>query len=127
MKVLYYYYFIFYSRIYKQSDPYFFATTSLSVTTGLFITYMMDLFYVQFNCKFIENKTIHLSIYGVIFIINLWYFLQKRNGITVVKEKPKFFNHNGISVFVAITFALLSISFPFWMADYLMYVIENCN
>jgi len=78
-------------------------------------------------CEVFSNKWYKIGITLLLLAINFWYYARNKNGLKIAKQKPKFFGNNLLSIATTIIFFLVTTSFLFWMADYLMIVIENCK
>jgi hypothetical protein len=127
MNVLYYYCYLFYSRIIPDTEPHATVIFVLSFSESLIVNYTIDTIGVHFMCKFLLVIWHKLAITALILIINYLTFYRTGRSIVIVKNKPKFLGSNKISVLVTLLFFLASISLLFWMSDYLLFVLEKCQ
>jgi hypothetical protein len=127
LNVFYYYYFLFYSKVLVQDEPHFVTVLALSFSETLLIIYTIDVFSAHLLCKFFSVIWYKVVILLILLAINFWYYAKNKNGLKIVKQKPKFLGNNTLSVAATMLFFLATTSFLFWMADYLMVVIENCK
>lgn len=127
MNVLYYYCYLFYTRIIPDTEPHTTVIFALSFSESLIINYTIDLISVYFICKFSLVLWHKLAITGLILIINYLMFYRSGRSTDIVKTKPKFFGSNKISVLVTLLYFLISTSLLFWMSDYLLLELEKCK
>lgn len=127
MNVLYYYYYKFYTRILPDDEPHAAVTFTLSFSESLVVNYLIDFAAAHLLCKFLLGKWSMLLIFVMIMVIN--YFIYHRTGKNkqVVESKPSFFNSRIASIIFTAMFFLTTTSLLFWMADYLMAVIDGCR
>lgn len=90
------------------------------------ISYILDFTWAHLHCKFLLTKWSMISVLISIIIFNAILYGKTGKGKKIASEKPKLFNSEKVSLIITCVFFLVSISFPFWMADYLIIVIEKC-
>jgi hypothetical protein len=127
MKVLYYYYYLFYTRIIPDDEPHATTIFTLSISQALLVNYSIDFIAVHLLCRFLLGKWAMITTSLLIIGINYLYYSKNGKGKEIILEKPKFFKSNGISIIMTGLFFSITTSFLFWMADYLMYVIDKCK
>lgn len=127
MNVLYYYYYRFVTRGGGEDQPHATVIFILSFSESLLVNYMIDFVGAHLLCRFILGKWAMIEIFLVIVTIN--YFVYYRTGKykEIVATKPQFFNSHNASIVITVLFIVITTSFLFWMADYLMVVIDRCR
>lgn len=126
-EVYYYYYYLFYSKILRDSEPHLVTTMVLSFSEGLFVNYAMDVIGVHMYCTFLLGMWHHLAV--VLIIIGINYLVYHRTGRAekLVKMKPMFFQNHHLSMGLTLLFFLITTSFLFWVGDYNLSVLQECQ
>ena len=117
IKVLYYYYYLFYENILKDNQPHLLATLALSFSFSLVINGIVDISMAHF---FQVSLSKYIMILILLLIITIFYFSFHNTGKAneIVKEKPMFFNNHSLSKFLVILFFVITSSFLFWESGY---------
>jgi hypothetical protein len=91
------------------------------------VNYVIDFVGAHLLCRFILEKWSMIGIFLSIIAIN--YFVYYRTGKyrKIVEAKPRFFNSHRASIVITVMFIGITTSFLFWMADYLMFIIDRCR
>lgn len=127
LKVLYYYYYLFYSKVLIQPESHFVTILVLSAMESFLINYLIDFLSVHLFCAIPSEIWYKLLVVGTLLIINFIYYEQNGKGKVIVKEKPKFFNDHRLSIVIVLVITLFIISLLFWAADYKMAVLNKCK
>jgi hypothetical protein len=125
MKVLYYYYYIFYTRVIPDNEPHATVIFTLSFSEGWLINGLLDILMAHSFCKAIPAWFM-IMIFFILILVNYLIFSRTKLSKAIVLEKPKFFNNHRLSIFIAGLFALVSVSFMFWGSGYVRSVLEKC-
>jgi hypothetical protein len=125
MKILFYYYYLFYTRILPDDQPYATTVFTLSMSESFVVTSLIDFFFAYFYCILI-GKWVMIGITLLIIIINYFYFYRSGKMKEIVKAKPKFYNNHFISVIMTILFFIISCSFMFWGPIYVKNILDGC-
>ena len=120
-KLIYYHYYLFYSKIWKDSTPDFTARLGISASQTFFLFGIINLVSNTIFCiKF--GKWLMLSLGLGIFLLNTLVFFKQSEVIKILREKPLFFESRQISIIISWIFFFFSISILFWLPivmDYL--------
>lgn len=127
LRVLYYYYYLFYTKVLVQPEPHFVTVLALSASEGFLINYSIDFLSAHLLCKVFHEMWYKLLMVVILLMINFWYYSKQGIDKKIVKERPKILGSHALSITVTLTFFLVTTSFLFWMADYLKVVIQNCQ
>jgi len=127
MDVLYYYYYLFYTRVLSDDEPHATVIFTLSFSEALLVNYTVDFIAVHLLCKYLLSKWSMIVIFLLIMGINYLIYHRTGKNKEVVERKPKFFGSNKASIVATIFFFLVTTSFLFWAADYMMQVIDRCR
>jgi len=121
IKVLYYYYYLFYKNIWKDNDPHLAAILSLSFIISLIINGLIDLFLASVYSLFLD---IYFNM-GVLIIIIFFmhYYFKKEKRKEILKNKPMIYNHI-ISKIISIIFLLIGLFFLFFKADIVRNILK---
>ncbi len=127
MDVLYYYYYLFYTRVLPDDEPHATVIFTLSFSEALLVNYTVDFIAVHLLCKYLLSKWSMIAI--LLLIIGINYLIYHRTGKNkeVVERKPRFFGSNTASIIITLLFFVITTSFLFWAADYMMYVLDQCR
>jgi hypothetical protein len=127
MNVLYYYYYLFYTRVLPDNEPHATVIFTLSLSETLLIIHTIDFVGAHLFCRFLLVKWSMIGIFIAVILIN--YLIYHQGGLNkkVIQNKPKFYGSNNISCMITVLFFLVTTSFLFWMSDYLLKTIELCN
>ncbi len=125
MKGLYYYYYLFYTKILPDNQPHGTVIFSLSFLLSLIVNGLinMTLAYL-FGIALGKFEMIGI----LLVIILLMYLLLFRNGKAkriVEKEKPKIFGSHSASIILAVLLFLIGMLFLFFEADCTRMILET--
>lgn len=126
MKVFYYYYFLFYSKVLKDNEPHMLTTFALSASEGFFINVILDIFLIKFFCISMDKWTM-LGILAGLILANYYYFHRAGKGKEIIKTKPKFFSNHRVSIVITVLFFVITASSLFWGPVYTKHLLEYCG
>lgn len=127
MDVIYYYYFLFYSKILKDDEPHLLTTMALSASFGFSLSSVFDILFIRFFC-YETNKWFMISIIVFSNLISYLYFHKTKRALKLIQQKPKFFSNHKLSVILVLLFFITTLSFLFWSPVYTKYLLETyCN
>lgn len=125
IKVLYYQYFLFYTKVLKEDKPHFTTYFALSASEGFLINGIIDIISLKCFCYSV-GKWPMIALFLIILGLNYWYFGKLGNGKEIIKQKPLYFSNKRLSIICSILFFLISVSWLFWGPIYGKYLLENC-
>jgi hypothetical protein len=113
-KALFYQYYLFYLKIYKEEEPIFTATLSLIaseifISIGIFSTISAALF------SFRLTKLFMLIIAAVVTIYNLFFYLKETKAKEIIETKPLILNNRKLSIFIGCFFFMISVLTMFFL------------
>lgn len=126
MKTIYYYFYLFYSSALKEFEPHFNARFSISLSQALMVNGILNIIAANLFCKSL-NKWEMIGIFVLIFIINSYLIYNSESTKKIIKEKPRFFNNQKLSIILTITFFVLTMSYLFWGSIYIRNILEQCK
>lgn len=126
MKVLYYYYYLFYTKILPDDEPHATTVFTLSVSEGFVMNGILQISLARFFCMSID-KWLMIGILVLLIGINYFYFHRAGKAKEIVKLKPKVLNSNKLSILFTILFFIITLSFLFWEPIYVKQVLEHCR
>lgn len=127
MNVIYYYYFLFYTKILKEDEPYATTVFALSVSQGFVVNVIINLIIINKFCISL-NEWIMIMFQLIILLLNYLYFNKSKLARKIIKQKPMFFGHNLLSIIITILFFIVTLSFMFWGPIYSKYLLRtHCN
>lgn len=113
MDVIYYYYYLFYKKIIKDNEPHLLTIIALSATEGFFLNIILEIILIFYKCMQ-TNGVIWMSIICLANLFNYFYFYKSKRAIKIVKEKPKFFSSNKISILLTFLFFIFFSTSIIW-------------
>jgi len=105
MKALYYNYYLFYKKIWKDNDASFTTRLSLSFLESLFINGVFQILLAYFFCKKLP-LSIKLGIALALLLINTYIIFTSRNEKKIINSNPEILNSSFFSRVFAILFFL---------------------
>jgi hypothetical protein len=121
IKVLYYYYYLFYKIVWKDKDPHIATILSLSFIISLIVNGIIDIMLTSIFSLYL-NKFIRLGILFVIIIL-MQSFFKKEKRKKILIDKPMIYSHK-VSKIVSVTFLLIGLFFHFFSADIIRYILN---
>jgi hypothetical protein len=125
MKALYYYYYLFYKKIWDP-DPRLAATLGLTALIGFFLIAVLDIALAYFFC-FDFDKYYMIAIFVIIFLTNTFYLFTSKKVTAILKAKPMFFNNHRLTIVIVLIFSMFVISTLFWAGDYTNHILSHCH
>jgi hypothetical protein len=126
MNVLYYYYYLFYTRVLPDDEPHATTIFTLSFCQGLLVNCILDISMSHFFCRS-QSKWEGISITLLIIVVNYFLYIRSGKAKEIVSYKPKILGSNTLSIIITIIFLLVSISYLFWGSFYTREILGNCN
>lgn len=127
LKVLYYHYYLFYTRVLPDPEPHATSVFTLSMSESFFVVMLIDFIGAKYYCtRFLEVWSM-VAITAAIIVANYLLFMKNKQGVKIVKDKPLLFNSVFISRFITILFFLFTTSLLFWPPFVIRDLIENCK
>ena len=124
-KVLYYYYYVFYTKALVQSNPHFVTKLGISAVQSFFLNGLLDVSSVTLLCQKID-AWVMISVSVLILIANFSYF-NKNIVSQIITNKPMLFNNHRLTILFVILVSVLSISWLFWGSYYSKHILAECS
>lgn len=125
LRVFYNYYYLFYSRVLVQPDPYFVTILALSFTESLWINALIDTVAITAFCIKID-KWLFLSVLVIILLANFRHYRINKKENEIVKSNPKFLGNHTLSIFIVAIVTILGISWLFWGSYLAQSYLKGC-
>ncbi|SFA59647.1 hypothetical protein SAMN04488511_12313 [Pedobacter suwonensis] len=127
MKILYYYYYLFYTKILPDDQPHSTVVFCLSLMESFIINGLLNIVSILLFCYNI-SKWPMIGILIAIIIANYQIYYKSKRMELIIDEKPKLFNSNVASVVFSLFFFLLSLLMIVTAPFYSKYLLERfCN
>lgn len=126
LKVFYYYYHLFYSKVLVQPEPHFVTVLALSFIESIPIMAIIELSAIKLSCKSV-GKWWMIAVLILLNGINYLYFLRQGKGKEAVKEKPKMLGSHTLTVIITLSISLICLSWLFWGAALGRRLLEACQ
>ena len=126
LKSIYYQYFLFYRRIFKDPDPHFATIAVLTLNEALFVNAILNFVALGKFCYQIPVLP-QFTLSLIIFALNYLYFLNSGRGKAITREKPKLFNSYFISGSITLLLFLITTSWLFWWPIYGKEILDTCG
>ena len=126
MNVLYYYYYLFYTRILPDDEPHATVIFTLSFSESLLVNGILDILAAHLLCKKLE-MWLMIGVFVVLIIFNYLIYSRTKKSRLVVENKPQFFNSHKVSIMVTLLWFVATTSFMFWKPVYVKEVLDQCH
>jgi len=127
MKILYYYYYLFYTKILPDDQPHSTVVFCLSLMESFIINGLLNIVSILLFCYNI-SKWPMIGILIAIIIANYQIYYKSKRMELIIDEKPKLFNSNVASVVFSLFFFLFSLLMIVTAPFYSKYLLERfCN
>ena len=126
MRILYYYYHLFYKNIFKDDDSYFTARLALSASQSLFVISIFDINSAYFFC-WSFNKYYMAGITLITLAANTFIFFNSEETKKIEKSKPTFFKSHNLSIAITWLFFSVTTSSMFWLGYVVQDIMSNCG
>lgn len=128
VNVLYYHYFLFYTKVLPDDEPHATVVFTLSFCESWLVFTLIDWIGAIFFCRlFINSKWIMATVLLLLIGINYVFYIRNGNGRRIVKQQPVLWQSKKFSIAVAFLFCFITISFLFWTNQYFQNIISNCK
>lgn len=125
MDVIYYYCFLFYTKVIKDDSPHATTIWALGFTEGFFANVILYSFLVyKFGIKTL-NIWIMIFVLVLFVLANHLYFKRSGRNKKIILEKPMFYSSQKISIIITSIFFIILISSMFWGPFYIKYLSET--
>lgn len=125
-KIIYYHYYLFYTRVLPDNEPYATTVFTTGFCQSLPVNFILEFILIERYC-FSLGKWPMIAMTGVIILVNYFAFNKSGLGKKIVEEtKPKLFGSEVLSVIFTALFCIVTISFMFWGPMYGKYLRESC-
>lgn len=126
LEVLYYYYYLFYTRILPDDEPHATVVFTLSFSLSILMNFILQVTFISLYCYSLGRWEM-IAVLLVIILINYLLFLRSKRNIDIVKEEPKLFRSSTFSLAISVFFFLLTTSMLFWGAFYTKSLLSQCR
>jgi hypothetical protein len=126
MNVLYYYYYLFYTRVLPDNEPHATVIFTLSFSESLLINGIFDILSAHFFCQKIP-MWLMISVFVLLITINYLIYSKKKKSRIVIERKPQFFDSHKASVLITLMWFMITTSFMFWKPIYVKGILEQCS
>lgn len=116
MNVFYYYYYLFYTKVLPDNQPHSTVIFTLSFTLSLIVNCIVNVALAYFlNVSL--RKWEMIGIFAFITLLLYLAYYRNGKGKRIVKEKPKLFKSNVVSIVLTVLLFLIGILTLFLQAD----------
>lgn len=127
MNILYYYYYLFYTKVLREDQPHSTVIFCLSLMESFIINGILNIASIVLFCYNI-SKWPMIVVLIIIIAINYKIYYKSKRKERIIIEKPKFFNNDVASITVSIVFFLFSLLMIVTAPFYSKYLLERfCN
>ena len=124
INVFYYYYYLFYKKILPETQPHATVIFTLGFTFSLILNGIINIV-LAYGLAISLGKWEMIGILAFILILLYFTYYKNGKGKRIVKEKPKLFNNNSISIVVTALLFLVGIFALFLQADITRAILSN--
>lgn len=116
MNVFYYYYYLFYTKVLPDNQPHSTVIFTLSFTLSLIVNCIVNVA-LAYVLNVSLRKWEMIGIFAFITLLMYLAYYRNGKGKRIVKEKPKLFKSNGVSIVLTALLFLIGILTLFLQAD----------
>lgn len=124
MNIIYYYCYLFYTKVIPDNQPHSTVIFSLSLMESFIINGLISSISIVFFCYDI-SKWMMIGVLIALLLMNYQFYYKSQKMYDIVSAKPKFFNNNLVSVIICIAFFIFSLSTIIMAPFYVKYLLEN--
>ena len=124
LNILYYYYYLFYTRVLPDNQPHLTVIFTLSFSLSLLINGLLSIILVYVS-NYNMSEYMMIGIFFIIMAVNYLVFYRTEKGKRLVKEKPKLLKSHRLSILFTLIFFLVTISFLFFGPIYVRNILET--
>lgn len=123
LDILYYYYYLLYTKLIPEVSPHFTAVWVLSLVLALIITGIGHLFLVVFFK--IPFKQEYIILFAVIFFAMYLRYIKSGRGKRVIKQKPMLKGSNKLSIIYTASVTLMALIVIFLFPIITHYILHR--
>jgi hypothetical protein len=124
LKVLYYYNYLFYTKIIPDDEPHATVIFTLSFTELWYLISLIDFITINFYC-YKTPLSINITIMIGLLLFNYIVFFRSGRGVKLIDKKPMIYN-NYASIIITIIFELVGISYMFFGSIWTKSILSSC-
>ncbi len=110
--VLYYFYYLFYTRVIPENQPHSTTVFTLSVTESLIVNGLIKII-IAYTFQIWYTKWIDILVFCIILVLNIFIFYRSGLGVKIIKEKPVLLKSIRFSKLITILFFATGILYLF--------------
>jgi hypothetical protein len=126
MNVLYYYYYLFYTRVLPDNEPHATVIFTLSFSESLLVNGILDISSAHFFCKKME-MWLMIGIFLMLIAANYLIYSRKKKSRIIVEQRPAFFSSHNVSIIITLLWFIITTSFLFWKPIYVKDILDQCR
>ncbi len=109
IEVIYYYYFQFYSKIKKDSDPHLLTIFAISAGEGFPLVNLVNITIIKLYGHQVD-KLILTSIILIVAVINYYHFYKSGRSFKILQAQPTIFQSRSASIVFTVLFFIVTLS-----------------
>lgn len=125
IKVLYYYYYCFYTHYIVDSEPHATTVWTLGFSFSLLINSLIDIPLAFLGVKL--NTWVYLGVFILTVVLIYLTLIKTKKHIKIIQCKPVIFNSHQASIIISILFFIFTLSLMFLRPFYVKYIINYAN
>lgn len=126
MDVLYYYYYLFYTRVLPDDEPHATVIFTLSFSESLLVNGILDILSAHLFCLKMD-MWLMIGILLLLIAINYLTYSRTKKSRVIVEQKPRFFSNHKASIVITLLWFIITTSFMFWKPIYVKYILDQCR
>lgn len=125
LDTFYFYYYLFYKKVIRESEPIATAVFVLSVVQSILINAVIEYTCVRIACTSM-GKWPMISVTVILLILNYMYFIRSRRFELIIIREPSFFRNSNLSGVIVIIATVGIVSWIFWGAVLGRELLKDC-
>lgn len=125
MDVIYYYCYLFYKKVLRDSEPNMLTILVISAAYSFPISIIIEIIVIKNYCISLPAWQMFLTTPFFVFVNYLSFYRNDRYK-NILRKEPKFFGSNSLSIIITVLFFLIAFSFVFWGPIYTKNQLDTC-
>lgn len=126
LDVLYYYYYLIYTKIIPDNEPHSTAIFTLSISEMMILNFIAEVYLVKIHCISLPIW-ISVSLLILILLCNFFYYGVAKRGVAIVKKQPEFLQSNTLSVIITALFFIIAAVCMVYGSIYTHELLDECR
>ncbi|RAJ31144.1 hypothetical protein LY11_02375 [Pedobacter cryoconitis] len=126
LNVIYYYYYLIYTKIIPDNEPHATVIFTLSVSEMMILNLLLEIYLIKSHCISLPIW-ISVALLVLILLFNIFYYRISKKGEAIVKNQPKLLKSNALSIVVTGLIFIIAIACMIFGSNYTHDLLNECK